>query len=110
MHWATRHMLWELLENGINIYYQPPPFSHSKLFFIDDQYSLIGSANIDPRSLRLNYEVGVEVYESEFATKLNNYVQNVLQECKEITLDEVDNRPLHIKIRDGIAWLFSPYL
>jgi cardiolipin synthase len=110
VHWASRHMLWELLENGVNIFYQPPPFSHSKLFVIDDQYSLIGSANIDPRSLRLNYEVGVEVYSAEFATTLSNYAQNIQQACRQITLEEVDNRPLPIKIRDGIAWLFSPYL
>jgi len=110
VHWASRHMLWELLEHGINIFYQPPPFSHSKLFVIDDQYSLIGSANIDPRSLRLNYEVGVEVYSAKFATTLSNYAQKIQQICRQITLEEVDNRPLPIKIRDGIAWLFSPYL
>ncbi len=110
VHWASRHMLWELLENGVEIYYQPPPFSHSKLFVIDNQYSLIGSANIDPRSLRLNYEVGVEVYEVDFANNLNSYAQSVLQTCRRVTLEEVDNRSLPIKIRDGIAWLFSPYL
>lgn len=108
--WASRHMLWELLENDVEIYYQPPPFSHSKLFVIDNQYSLIGSANIDPRSLRLNYEVGVEVYEVDFATNLSSYAQSVLQTCRRVTLEEVDNRSLPIKIRDGIAWLFSPYL
>lgn len=108
--WASRHMLWELLENGAHIYYQPPPFSHAKLFVIDDQYSLIGSANIDPRSLRLNYEVGVEVYDAEFATKLSKYAQSILEDCRKVTLEEVDSRPLFIKIRDGIAWLFSPYL
>ncbi len=110
VHWASRHMLWELLENGVDIYYQPPPFSHSKLFVIDNQYSLIGSANIDPRSLRLNYEIGVEVYEVDFATKLNSYAQNILKTCRSVTLEEVDSRPLPIKMRDGIAWLFSPYL
>ena len=108
--WASRHMLWELLENDVDIYYQPPPFAHSKLFVIDNQYSLIGSANIDPRSLRLNYEVGVEVYEVDFATNLSSYAQSVLQTCRQVTLEEVDNRSLPIKIRDGIAWLFSPYL
>ncbi len=110
VHWATRHMLWELLINGVNVFYQSGPFSHSKLFVIDGVYSVIGSANIDPRSLRLNYEVGLEVYNEEFATKLNNHAQNILQSCRRVTLEEVDSRPLPIKIRDGVAWLFSPYL
>jgi cardiolipin synthase len=61
VHWATRHMLWELLERGVNVYYQPPPFVHSKLFYVDDHYAQIGSANFDSRSLRLNFEMNVEV-------------------------------------------------
>ncbi|MFK7815311.1 MAG: cardiolipin synthase [Gammaproteobacteria bacterium] len=110
VHWATRHMLWELLENEVAIHYQPPPFSHSKLFVIDNKYSLIGSANIDPRSLRLNYEVGVEVYDVDFSTKLNSYAESILKTCRLVTLEEVDNRALPVKIRDGVAWLFTPYL
>jgi len=110
MSWASRHMLWELLEREIKVYYQPEPFEHSKLFVVDNKYSLIGSANIDPRSLRLNYEVGVEVYDAEFAIKLSKYVKNVLSICRQITLEEMENRSLPLKIRDGVAWLFSPYL
>lgn len=108
--WASRHMQWELLEYDVDIYYQPPPFSHAKLFIIDHQYSLIGSANIDPRSLRLNYEVGIEVYDAEFATKLGKYARNILMASRKVTLKEVDNRAILVKIRDGVAWLFSPYL
>ena len=66
MDWATRNMLWELLERGIRVFYQPPPFAHSKLFVVDDQYGLIGSPNIDPRSLRLNFELAVEIYDRQF--------------------------------------------
>ena len=110
VHWATNHMLWELVGSGVNVYFQPGPFSHSKLFVIDNLYSLIGSANIDPRSLRLNYEVGLEVYDEAFAINLTNYAQEMLRVSRPVTLEEVDNRSLLIKIRDGIAWLFSPYL
>ena len=48
VHWATRHLLWQLLNYGIEIHYQAPPFSHSKLLVVDDLYSLVGSANLDP--------------------------------------------------------------
>ena len=110
VHWATRHLLWELLKYDVYVFYQPGPFSHSKLFVVDNLYSLIGSANIDPRSLRLNYEVGLEVYDAKFASKLSHYAQNILKKSRSVTLEEVDNRPLLVKVRDGIAWLFSPYL
>ena len=53
--WATHNMLGELLSYGVRVSKQLKPFSHSKLFIIDDQYAMIGSANIDPRSLRLNF-------------------------------------------------------
>ena len=65
VHRATRHMLWELLERGVHVYYQPPPFVHSKLFYVDDYYAQIGSANFDSRSLRLNFEMNIEVYDRD---------------------------------------------
>ena len=61
--WASDNMLWELLQRGVRIFYQPPPFVHRKLFLADDFYSIIGSANIDPRSLRLNFEMVLEVFD-----------------------------------------------
>ena len=108
--WACRHMLWQLIGSGINIYYQPAPFEHSKLFIIDNHYSLIGSANFDPRSLRLNYEIGVEIYDEQLASELSQYTLKVIAGSHLVTLDELAQRSFPVKIRDGIAWLFSPYL
>jgi cardiolipin synthase len=103
-------MLWELLQYGIRVYYQPPPFVHSKLLVIDEQYSLVGSANIDARSLRLNFELNVEVYDHAFAGELARHFEAVLAGSKPTALDDVDRRPLPMRLVDGVAWLFSPYL
>lgn len=110
VHWATRNMLWELLMHNVKIYYQPPPFCHSKLFVMDNFYSIIGSANIDPRSLRLNFELVVEIFSKKVATKITEHFMNTLYVSREITLQEVDSRPLLEKIRDSLCWLFTPYL
>jgi cardiolipin synthase len=110
VHWATRNMLWELLEKGIRIHYQPPPFVHSKLLLVDEAYAQMGSANIDPRSLRLNFELVIEIYSKPFAESLGMYVRDVIMRSREITLDDLDRRPLRVKTRDALAWLFSPYL
>lgn len=110
VHWATRHMLWELLQYGIRIYYQPAPFVHTKLLVIDDCYSLVGSANIDARSLRLNFELNVEVYDRDFARQLSRHFEAVLARSYAVTLADVDSRPLPTRLVDGVAWLFSPYL
>jgi len=110
VHRATRHMLWELLERGVNVYYQPPPFVHSKLFYVDDHYAQIGSANFDSRSLRLNFEMNVEVYDRDTVTELATRFESIRARSRPVTLAEVDGRPFLTRTIDGIAWLFSPYL
>ncbi len=108
--WASNKMLYELIYWGVQIYYQPPPFVHSKLFLCDDQYAQIGSANLDPRSLRLNFEFNIELYDREVTAMLSVHVKDSIQKSKKITLAAIENRPLVIKIRDALMWLFSPYL
>jgi cardiolipin synthase len=110
VHWATRSYLWELLQCGIRIFYQPAPFVHTKLFLVDGLWSMIGSANLDPRSLRLNFELNMEIYDRDLTGVLEREFMETLACSQEVTLDEMDSRPLWEKIRDGAAKLFSPYL
>ena len=110
VHWASRNLLWEILIKGARVFYQPPPFAHTKLFVIDSRYSLVGSANIDPRSLRLNFEIGVEIFDEGFSRNLERYCDEVRGRSRPVTLEEVDGRPLPQKLRDAFFWLFSPYL
>jgi cardiolipin synthase len=110
IHWATRKMLWELLQKGVRVFYQPPPFVHSKLFVIDDSYALIGSANIDPRSLRLNFELAVEIFDKAVVQPILEHIDEMVAQSKEVTLDEMDMRSIPVRTRDALAWLFSPYL
>lgn len=109
-HWATRNMLWELLQFGVRIYYQPPPFAHSKFLLIDEDYAHIGSANLDPRSLRLNFELVVETFDRGFVAVLSKHFEQVKNASREETLAGVDGRSLPTRVRDATAWLFSPYL
>jgi len=108
--WATRSYLWELLQYGCRIYFQPPPFVHSKLLLVDEHYALIGSANLDPRSLRLNFEFNMEIHDPRFAGELGHHFDAVRTRSRQVSLQEMDARPLPSKIRDGFAKLFSPYL
>ncbi len=110
IHAATRHLLWELLERGVHVYYQPPPFAHSKLFYVDDHYAQLGSANFDARSLRLNFEMNLEMYDRAVVTELATYFESVRAHSKAVTLAAVDRRSFGTRLLDGAAWLFSPYL
>ena len=110
IHAATRHMLWELLDRGVNVYYQPAPFVHSKLFYVDDHYAQIGSANLDARSLRLNFEMNLEIYDRDVVTELAQHFERIRGRSHAVTLADVDGRSFGTKVLDGGAWLFSPYL
>jgi cardiolipin synthase len=110
VHWASANMLWEVLQRGVRVFLQPPPFVHTKLFLVDGHYVQIGSANVDPRSLRLNFELVVEIYDREFAATVSRHFDAVREISREVTLEDVDSRSLPIRIRDGLAWLLSPYL
>ena len=103
-------MLWQLLQRGVRIYYQPPPFVHSKLLIVDDQYAQIGSANLDPRSLRLNFELAVEVFGKPVSEVLAPHFQHCLLKSREISFREVEGRSIPVRIRDAVFWLFSPYM
>ena len=108
--WATRNLLWELLLHGVTICYQPSPFAHTKLFIVDGVYAQIGSANMDPRSLRLNFELNLEVVGAESLAVLLDHARQRRRESKPLTLQEVDGRGLLTRIRDAVCWLFLPYL
>lgn len=108
--WATYGSLRELLSYNCKLWLLPPPFDHSKLFMVDDCYSSIGSSNWDPRSLRLNFEMNVEVYSKELNHHLNQVFDNKKAQAKRYRLLDLDKRPYLIKVRDGFARMLSPYL
>lgn len=110
VHWAHQNTLSELLRWDIELWYQAAPFSHSKLICIDGDYTMLGSANLDARSLRLNFELGVEVISEDLHAELSAYFLRVIAAGRRITYQELANRSLPVRLRDSAAALFSPYL
>jgi cardiolipin synthase len=108
--WASTALLGQVLERGCRVWRSPPPFDHTKLMLVDGLWTLLGSANWDPRSLRLNFEFNVECYDRELATSLTERVRARMEQSRPVRLADVDERGLPIQLRDGIARLFSPYL
>lgn len=108
--WASMAQLWQVLDKGCRVFLSPEPFDHTKLMVVDDFWALIGSTNWDPRSLRLNFEFNVEVFNARFASELNQIMDKKFEAAREITLEQVNGRSLPVKLRDGLARLFKPYL
>ncbi|HSG91529.1 MAG TPA: phospholipase D-like domain-containing protein [Pseudomonadales bacterium] len=110
VHWANRNLLADLLWWDVQVFYQPAPFCHSKLLCIDDAYVLIGSANLDPRSLRLNFEVGVEIVSEPLNQQLRDHFDAVIATSSALTLEQLGARSVLVRLRDSAAALLSPYL
>jgi cardiolipin synthase len=108
--WAMWGHYREVLYQGIRLWLTPPPFDHSKLFVVDGYWSSIGSANWDPRSLRLNFEFNLECYDEGLGQSLEDHVRNRLTDGRLLTVEELDGRSLFRRLRDGTARLWTPYL
>lgn len=108
--WASTAQLWQVLRPGCRVFLTAPPFDHTKLLVVDGVWGLIGSANWDPRSLRLNFEFNVECYDAALAARLEAVVDERLTHARRLPLEEVNRRSLPVRLRDGLARLLSPYL
>ena len=107
---ASMAYIPELIENGVKVQLIPPPFVHSKLMIVDSAWSLIGSANIDPRSFRLNFEFDLEIYSREFAARMLRYSEEVSSKGTVLSMEKLMNRPLATRLLEGAVKVFSPYL
>jgi cardiolipin synthase len=108
--WAATAQLSQIVRWGCRVHLSPPPFDHSKLFLVDGTWAMVGSANWDPRSLRLNFEYVVECYSPEFVARLDKVFEEKLAASRPLTLEDLDARSLPVKLRDGVVRLAQPYL
>ena len=110
VHWASMRLMETLLKAGVRIFYQKPPFAHTKLLAIDGYYAQIGSANLDPRSLRLNFELNTEVFSVAFARRIEAHIESKAKDGEEMTLERLASHGTLQRLRNAVCWLFSPYL
>jgi cardiolipin synthase len=108
MDWAVTAHIAPLLIAGAKIWYAPQPFEHSKLMTIDGGWSLVGSANWDQRSLRLNFELNMEIYDPEFTAMLSEKI--AARQGTEVTLKWIYARPFLVRLRNRAVRLLLPYL
>jgi cardiolipin synthase len=108
--WAMASHFQRLLEHRVKIFLSPPPFDHSKVLLVDDNWCLVGSTNWDQRSLRLNFEANIEVVDAGLAERLNVIFNTRKAESQAVDLAAVQRAPITIRLRNNFMRLFSPYL
>lgn len=107
---AMRAQFDQLLKDGCRIWRAGGAFNHSKLMTIDGAWSYVGSSNIDPRSLRLNFEVDLEILDRDTASRVEERIGKVIETSREVNLARLRNRPFLTRLLDRAIWLGSPYL
>ena len=107
---AARSYFAELVAVGVRIYEYTPRMLHSKTMVIDDDLAAIGTANMDSRSFRLNFEVTSVAYDPRVAAALAKIFEKDLETSREITQGALANEKLPSKIVSAAARLLSPLL
>ncbi len=108
--WASMTIMPQIVKSGCRVYMSPPPFDHSKLMIVDDAWSFVGSANWDARSLRLNFEMNLEVHDVSLAQVLAQHFDTKRAASKRLTRADLKRRSTLLQLRDNAARMFSPYL
>ncbi|AJR03484.1 cardiolipin synthase [Siansivirga zeaxanthinifaciens] len=107
---ATDSYLQTCLESNIKIYLYTKGFIHSKTQVLDDAVSSIGTANLDYRSLNINFEINAFVYCTEFSKSLKAQFLEDLKTSKQITLEGWHKRSKSKKLKESFCRLWAPLL
>ncbi len=108
--WASGAVLPQLVYAGVVVHATHGVFDHSKLMLVDDQWALIGSANWDARSLRLNFEFNIECYSEALVSELQTWVDGKVAHSSRVTLGGLRGRSFLHRLRDNLVHLAAPYL
>jgi len=107
---AMEAQLELLIKDGVRVWRTSGAFDHSKLLTVDNQWSYVGSSNIDPRSLRLNFELDFEVYSRALANHLSQRIDTKIAQATLVSLSELQAVSFLVRLRNRLIWLVSPYL
>ncbi len=104
----SRSYYGQLLEAGVRIYEYLPGFLHSKTFLADDELAVIGTINLDYRSLYLHFECGTFLYQAAAVGELKKDYLETMAECSEIDLAFCRSFPFYIRALQRFMRLFAP--
>ncbi len=100
----------QMAELGVSLYRYEQGFLHQKVLLVDDVLASVGTANLDNRSMRLNFEMNVLVQEPGFVKKVEAMLEEDFANSRKIPADELEKRGLHFQLAARISRLFAPIL
>lgn len=110
MFWAANSYIGELLEAGVKVYYYQKGFIHAKTIVADGDVSSVGTANMDIRSFKLNFEVNCFIYNKEIAKIMEDQFEEDMKVSTKIDRDEFAKRSIIDRLIESVVRLVSPLL
>ena len=110
VHLTTRSYYEVLINAGVKVYEYLPGFLHAKTFVSDDKIAVVGSINVDYRSLNLNYECGMWMYNTGTELDIKQDFLNTISMSKEITHEDIKNKSIFTKMLEAIVNTFAPLM
>lgn len=110
VHAVSRAHYALLTEAGVRVYEYTPGFIHSKVYLVDDRYAIVGTVNLDFRSLYLHYENAVYLYEATCVAAIGEDFQKTFPLCEEITWRKTRSAKLPERLLATALRIFSPLM
>lgn len=110
VHSVTRSYYEKLIGAGAEIYEYTPGFIHAKAFVADDQYGVVGTINMDYRSLFLHFECATWLYKTKCVGEIKEDFLKTLEVCEKITLEHCRQTPWYKRFTRAILSLFAPLM
>ncbi|NYH52074.1 cardiolipin synthase [Nocardiopsis arvandica] len=108
--WISRSQYAVLLRGGVRLWLYQNAMVHAKTATVDGKWSTIGTANVDRLSLTGNYEINVEIFDETVAKHMEEIFANDLTNCRELTREEWQHRPLAAKLGECLLAPWRPFL
>ena len=110
VYYITQSYYKVLLEAGVEIYEYTPGFLHAKMYVSDDVQAIVGSANMDFRSMYLHFENCCSFYGGSMVQAVKEDFNKTLGECRRVTLEQVKKTPLRKRIFQIVFRIWSPMM
>lgn len=108
--YAAYAFLGPLIDAGVEIHRYQEGFLHGKAFLVDDVWAAVGTVNLDNRSFRLNFEVTALIMDREFASDVEAMFDRDFARSRQMTAEDILDRPLWQRVAGRGAYLFAPVL
>lgn len=110
VYWATLSHVSELLKVGAKVYIYKNGFIHAKMLVVDEEISSVGTANIDYRSFKLNFEVNAFLYDEGISRNLTEIFKEDIKVSMLLTFECYQKRSLEVRLKESVSRLLSPIL